>query len=87
MLFIFDNSFIYLLSLCFSVHRFDHSHSQGIEYLQKMGIVGQGVEAIANFLRHEPGIPKEALGQYLGDHRNQELLHAYVWPTAFFNLK
>lgn len=61
---------------------FELKPKKGIEYLQKMGIVGQGVEAIAQFLRHEPGIPKEALGAHLGDYRNQELLHAYV-ETGF----
>lgn len=57
---------------------FELKPRKGIEYLQKNKIIPTTPAGIAAFLRHEPNLPKEPLGEYIGDYRHVDVLHAYV---------
>ena len=48
---------------------------KGVSYLIDAGILEEDPESICKFLREEPGINKQKVGEYLGDLRNALSMH------------
>ncbi|CAB4039692.1 IQ motif and SEC7 domain-containing 1-like isoform X1, partial [Paramuricea clavata] len=53
------------------INHFNRKPKKGINYLIDTGVLDEyDAEGICKFLREEPGINKQKIGEYLGDLRN-----------------
>ena len=52
---------------------------KGIKYLQDKKVIGEDMDSIANFLLSENSrLDKNAIGEYLGELENKEIMYHYV---------
>eukprot|EP00041_Stephanoeca_diplocostata_P037714 m.1438472 g.1438472 ORF g.1438472 m.1438472 type:complete len:1564 (+) comp25091_c1_seq3:265-4956(+) len=62
------------------VQLFNEKPKKGIAYLQEQGFLETPVDstALVRFLRSEPRLDKTALGEYIGDRKNPEVMEAFI---------
>jgi len=69
--------------------QFKKKPKKGIQYLQKLGMLGESCEDIARFLLSTQGLDKNSIGDYLGeaDALNLDVMHSYVEMLDFSGLE
>ena len=68
---------------------FNAKPKKGLAYMAEIGVLADPPDpaAVADFLRHAPGLDKSEAGEFLGDHKefNVAVLNAYVKTFDFAN--
>ncbi|ROT77625.1 Golgi-specific brefeldin A-resistance guanine nucleotide exchange factor 1 [Penaeus vannamei] len=67
--------------------QFNAKPEKGIKFLQENGIVSCSVEDIAVFLRENPRLSKQMIGEYVSKKKNVDILSAFVKSFEFRNLR
>ena len=58
---------------------FSQKPKKGIKYLQDKKVIEENMDSIANFLLSESNrLDKNAIGEYLGELENKEIMYHYV---------
>jgi len=69
--------------------QFNNSASKGIKFLQEHGILSDPLQPqeVGPFLRENPLLDKRAIGDYISNRKNSEILHEYVASFDFGRLR
>ena len=63
-----------------ATEQFNKKPSRGVSFLSEQGVFRSPLEPleVASWLHDNPGLNKAMIGEYVGDRRNSEVLHAFV---------